>query len=72
MNGKRLLNDAMPHIWDALKMVIVTALVGGLLVWKNAAILETKFDHLCGRVDKMEIAMGKLTDKLINHLITGK
>lgn len=71
MNGKQVWNGAIPHLWDALKMIIVTGLVGGLLVWKNAAVLETKFEHLSAQVSKFEATVGKLSDKLDRHVLFG-
>lgn len=71
MNGNQMWKDATPHLWDALKMIVVTGLVGGLLVWKNSAVLETKFDHLCVQVNKIETTMEKLGDRLERHILFG-
>jgi hypothetical protein len=65
-------NGASPHLWDALKMLIVSGLVGGLLVWKNAAVLEVKFDHICGEVSRIEKLVDKLSDKIDSHLVGDK
>lgn len=64
-------NGAVPHLWDALKMIIVTGLVGGLLVWKNSAVLETKFEYISKEVVRLETSVGKMSDKLDRYILFG-
>lgn len=53
-------------------MVIVSGIVGGLLIWKNAAVLETKFEHICAEVTRIERLVDKLSDKIDGHLFSEK
>lgn len=69
---RNFLNGTGGHIWDILKMVIVSGIVGGLLIWKNAAVLETKFEHICAEVTRIERLVDKLSDKIDGHLFSEK